>query len=553
MNKHDKRVLIFITIVSLICTFLVFAELPNNAMNIDGKRVIFDEATHEINLTGADIRIAESIESNNPVIKTELTIVDNKVSIIETNYYKLQDGIAVSSKTDTVYGWGDWGINFGLTSTTIYRGDWGNAVSGQADTALSTALGVGSGATGLVYAVGAALSNETVIGATITAGNADSVVTNDRILEITWNSNAVGGGVADLSGWSDYPASNMISHWISKSISTVTNVGYKRSLSYYYGDPPYSYWTFYEDEYSSSGSMNFSINITEWGESTNISSDFFTVQPYPTGIPDNIDITGISWPSVYVGDIWSNSWGIQSSACNNNYDEVSGYYVLNVWFELGLGAMSSDVKSVTNALGYDAAFPPPTFGGSNDTWGLDLSDVSSSDLSNLTFYVNVDFYTDEPAVDFMTSLTFGETQEYAHIWYQLDTLDEQKFGIDTDGIFQVEEFGEIKTPIYNSDFNSAFQNYTTNIVPINGTSTISYASGSLVKIVVTEPITITFDNSDYPTNGVSRVGVELWAGTNSIAFDTGTITNEVEFDINESGPTSLFFRRTEQEKWRGRQ
>ena len=221
-------------------------------------------------------------------------------------------------------------VEYGITDETAYRGDWGNAVSGQADTALSTALGVGSGATGLVYAVGAALSNETVIGATITAGNTDSVVTNDRILEITWNTNAPNSGVSSINGLTDdvyvYPGTNMMSRINGQSLYLDMDIG-----------NPY--------------------------------------QPY------------------------------------------------------------SAKKVIT----------------STDT-----------------------------------------------LW-------------------------------------------------------IGRYDGSLIKIMVSnETATIAFDNANYSWDGVNRVGVELWAGTNSIAFDA-TITNEVEFDINEDGPTSLFFRRTGQEKWRGRQ
>ena len=91
------------------------------------------------------------------------------------------------------------------------------------------------------------------------------------------------------------------------------------------------------------------------------------------------------------------------------------------------------------------------------------------------------------------------------------------------------------------------------VTPADGTATIAYASGSLVSIVPTAPVTITFDNTDFGTQGVSRVGVEIYAGTNSVAFATATITNATAPTISTSAWSSIFFRRTADELWKGRQ
>lgn len=88
------------------------------------------------------------------------------------------------------------------------------------------------------------------------------------------------------------------------------------------------------------------------------------------------------------------------------------------------------------------------------------------------------------------------------------------------------------------------------------TCTVTFAHGSLVSITATNGLTtIGFDNdSGYPVAGVSRVGIELWAGTNEIAFDLATITNATTPVIATDAWTSFFFRRTSSNVlWEGRQ
>ena len=98
-----------------------------------------------------------------------------------------------------------------------------------------------------------------------------------------------------------------------------------------------------------------------------------------------------------------------------------------------------------------------------------------------------------------------------------------------------------------------YQPYSTNLAAVNGTCTITYACGSLVKIEASAPVTLTFDNAAYPTSGVSRVGVEIIT-TTSVAFATATITNATAPTISATKWNSLFFRRTANEDlWKGRQ
>jgi hypothetical protein len=93
--------------------------------------------------------------------------------------------------------------------------------------------------------------------------------------------------------------------------------------------------------------------------------------------------------------------------------------------------------------------------------------------------------------------------------------------------------------------DSPYQAYTSVGSVIAGTCTVTYASGSLVRLTATvSPTVLTFDNTNFPTSGVSRVAVELWAGTNSITFPTSRITNSVAPTISTNDWTSLIFRRS---------
>ena len=111
------------------------------------------------------------------------------------------------------------------------------------------------------------------------------------------------------------------------------------------------------------------------------------------------------------------------------------------------------------------------------------------------------------------------------------------------------------TNALNTAFYSPFQGYSATVDPGAGeTVTVSYAHGALVQVTATNGLTtLTFDNSAYPTAGVSRVAVNLWAGTNGIGFDDGTITNETAPTIPTNDWKGLMFRRIEGGLWYGRE
>lgn len=106
-----------------------------------------------------------------------------------------------------------------------------------------------------------------------------------------------------------------------------------------------------------------------------------------------------------------------------------------------------------------------------------------------------------------------------------------------------------------SNLESTFETFsTTTLLPVNGTSTITYIHGPLIRIIAdSTPLTLTFDNSTYPTNGINRVAIELFAGTNTIQFNTMVISNNIAPTILTNAWTSLLFRKSMTNLWFGRQ
>jgi hypothetical protein len=93
-----------------------------------------------------------------------------------------------------------------------------------------------------------------------------------------------------------------------------------------------------------------------------------------------------------------------------------------------------------------------------------------------------------------------------------------------------------------------YQTYTASITDLgpNGTCSITYAHGSLVKVRPTagsNTIWFTFDNTDYPTNGVNRVRVEYF-GTCVVGFVTATISNSTAPTVSTTGWNKWFFNKS---------
>ena len=103
---------------------------------------------------------------------------------------------------------------------------------------------------------------------------------------------------------------------------------------------------------------------------------------------------------------------------------------------------------------------------------------------------------------------------------------------------------------------SPFQKFTATIEAVDGTATVTFAHGTLPEIHATNDTTITFDNTDYPTNGVNRVRIAVFAYTNAIGFDSTVInTNDFAptFATNTAeDETALYFYRAVTNLWNGR-
>ncbi len=92
---------------------------------------------------------------------------------------------------------------------------------------------------------------------------------------------------------------------------------------------------------------------------------------------------------------------------------------------------------------------------------------------------------------------------------------------------------------------STYAPYSSTNWAVNRTVTVSYANGGAVETTLTNnPTTIVFAN-DYPTNGINRVSVDVYAGTNiTPQFVAGNVTNQTAPVYSNTVPASLIFRKS---------
>jgi hypothetical protein len=85
--------------------------------------------------------------------------------------------------------------------------------------------------------------------------------------------------------------------------------------------------------------------------------------------------------------------------------------------------------------------------------------------------------------------------------------------------------------------------WTPTVLTSASTVTITRANGSLLSLWVTNsPLTLTFQVADWTTNDVGRVSLDLWAGTNTITFNTNTISGASALSVSTTTNTTLQFR-----------
>ncbi len=254
---------------------------------------------------------------------------------------------------------------------------------------------------------------------------------------------------------------------------------------------------------------------------------------------------------VFTAGTWTNTageWGwtsdqiislINSTCSNLTASIVSGQtYSITVGAGYGLFRELYGTNNVTITLhcgGESITLTNATYGWHNTTHSITASASSGIGFSSTNEYPGIAIVTDMK----VRNVTSSNSVAIPRLESDLVTLG-----------------GETRTNWPGEyDSNTAFQGYTATVDPGAGeTVTVAYAHGSLVKIVATNGLTtLTFDNAAYPTAGVSRVAINLWAGTNGIGFDSLTITNETAPTIPTNAWKGLMFRRIEGGLWYGRE
>ncbi len=90
---------------------------------------------------------------------------------------------------------------------------------------------------------------------------------------------------------------------------------------------------------------------------------------------------------------------------------------------------------------------------------------------------------------------------------------------------------------------STYQPYSATNYAVNGTVTVAYANGPAVKVTLTNDPTAIVFASGYPDNGINRVAINVYPGTNtSLGFMIGNVTNPTAITITNVNPAQLIFR-----------
>jgi len=405
-------------------------------------------------------------------------------------------------------------------------------------------------------------------GTNIVAGSSDSYTEATRTF--TWNTNA--GAGTDVSTWSGYDATQMVDYafcvahagvngWAS-SATNGTNVGTAS-----WADP---------EHVITNGGIDYSgVNLI--GATT--SSYDLVLTNFGFSIDSGDVIVGVAARviSFYgtpppTGGVFRFSLYVDGSAIDSGYTNTSY-------------RMSPTTNITTN-----------TIGGSSSLWGTTLTpaqvNASGFGVGMVATYTNTKF---NPLVDEVMLIVYSTTQ--GTNWSVGATTNDEfdfnyqgtnKFRITSSGVtlggnldfagFQGSNLGSItstnvlagkslsltggdsgkylKGDGTEGDPNQfSYQPYNTIVTPdAGGTCTIAYADGGAIQIDVTTNITIWFDNTAYPTNGINRVAVDVWSLTNTVAFVDANVTNATALIFTNKSPASLFFRKSGTNiLWHGRQ
>ena len=99
--------------------------------------------------------------------------------------------------------------------------------------------------------------------------------------------------------------------------------------------------------------------------------------------------------------------------------------------------------------------------------------------------------------------------------------------------------------------SAPYKAWTGTIIPVNGTATVTYAHGNMPTLTITSPTYITLDHTGFASNGVSRVSLSLYSGTNAVTFNTNLITFATAPTISTNCWNSILIRRAANCIWKG--
>lgn len=100
---------------------------------------------------------------------------------------------------------------------------------------------------------------------------------------------------------------------------------------------------------------------------------------------------------------------------------------------------------------------------------------------------------------------------------------------------------------------SPYSPWTTNLWAELGTATVTYACGNQPSLVCTNATVITLDSTGYGTSGVSRVGLSLYCGTNTVTFLTNAVDYATTPTLVTNAWNTILFRRVSADRWKGAQ
>ena len=109
----------------------------------------------------------------------------------------------------------------------------------------------------------------------------------------------------------------------------------------------------------------------------------------------------------------------------------------------------------------------------------------------------------------------------------------------------------VLTPDVSLSAADPWCDWSATIAPVNGTATVTRATGAQPSLVLDGETVLSVPTTGWPTTGVARVSLSLWAGTNSVMMLTNTVDYSSTPDVSTNGWTRILYTRTGADKWKG--